>query len=675
MGRRQARRKKRRAERERCVPRLDSLIIDQANFATSWRRTQVFMAYEQQGRNGGSADIICGCDPSPRTIWRNPPGYRLDMNPARPLLQTDNPDDPSRRKGNVNKDKNSSQVPEQEQPAPVEFSRVFFFIHRSIPREYWHVVYHDGPNQDMAATLYLQTQDGEVAIHSVYNVNQPAKDGQLKRHIDVELLVERTTATGRDIVVGDFNLHRLTWGGPLFKWSNHTPAAKVLEHEMMTKAKMVLLTKQGTITCTRGKSNDHSTASCIDLTFISRALHPNVKHWGVFRDNPWELSDHHPIRTVLDMTSYRDESKILLWNRANIECFLKAVEEGLHDLDGMAVDSDQDLDAFASILIQVIYESAQENVPSRLANPPPRQQPLDPRMRNILSTDCLSTPGGPDIQLDNRIKPLHSNSRGAYREHIEGQALWVATSMGKSQSQPRNVMNMSPLVHGGTTFASEEDKQKCIRDFIWTNTSECDASELPFPYLSPDREELEMDRVLTELEIMMMIQKLPSKKACGEDKVPNEALKLCRKLAAPYITKLFNVCIRLGRHAADFRKAITVMLPKAGKSTYNVPNSWRPIALLSCLGKLFERVLAQRLKKLALDHNLLPETQYGAPGRSTTDALKAMLGVVRKAWAWKPRGNKSQKYVSLMALDISGAYNCVDRIILLQTLADYRVPT
>ncbi|EGU78097.1 hypothetical protein FOXB_11402 [Fusarium oxysporum f. sp. conglutinans Fo5176] len=622
MGRRQARRKKRRAERERCVPRLDKLIIDQANFDGSWRRTQALMSYERQGRNGGSADIICDCDPSRRTIWRTCLHYCLEMNPARPLIPTDNPDDPSRRIGHGNKNK-SSQAPEQEQPAPVEYGRVFFFVHRSIPRELWHVKYHDGPNHDMAATLFLQTQQGEIAIHSVYNVNQPAKDGRPKRHINVEVLV--------------------------------------LEDEMITKAKMVLLTKQGTVTCSRGKGDDHPTASCIDLTFVSSALYPKVKHWGVFQDNPWKLSDHRPIRTILDMSAYRDDSEVLLWNRTNSKAFLEAVGQGLRDLNNMALDSRQDSDAFALKLIQVIHESAQKRVKSRLRNSPPRQQPLDPRMRNILSTECLSTPAGPDIQLDDHANSSHRNVQKTYRKNIESKALWVAASIGKAQYQPRNVINVPALVHAGTTFASEKEKQKCIRDFTWTETSESGPPKLPFPDLSPDREEFEMDLVLTELEIISMIQRLPSKKAYGEDKVPNEALKLCRELVAPYIAKLFNACIRLGYHATSFRKAVTVMLPKA--------------ALLSCLGKLFERFLAQRLKKLALDHKLLPETQYGAPGRSTTDALKAMLGVVRKAWAWKPQNGKPQLYVSMVALDVSGAYNCVDRILLLQTLAGCGVAT
>ncbi|KAF5693085.1 hypothetical protein FDENT_2307 [Fusarium denticulatum] len=188
----------------------------------------------------------------------------------------------------------------------------------------------------MAATLFLQTQQGQIAIHNVYNVNQPAKDDRPKRHIDVKELVKDTTR-----------------------------AAKTLEDEMIIKAKMALLTKPGTVTCTRGGGNDHSTASCIDLTFISRALLPQVKHWGVFQDNPWKPSDHRPIRTVLDMRCGRDDSRILLWNRVNSRAFLEAVAMGLCQLDGMPVVSRQDVDAFASALIQIIYESSPVEHPQR----------------------------------------------------------------------------------------------------------------------------------------------------------------------------------------------------------------------------------------------------------------------------------------------------------------------
>ncbi|RBQ75941.1 hypothetical protein FVER14953_13132 [Fusarium verticillioides] len=279
---------------------------------------------------------------------------------------------------------------------------------------------------------------------------------------------------------------------------------------------------------------------------------------------------------------------------------------GLCQLGDMPLVYCQDVDAFVSTLIQIIYEAVQKHVDSCLASPPPQQHLLDPRLRNILSTECLSTPAGPDIRLDDHAKHMQRHDQKSYRKSIGTKALWMATPIGKAQCQPRNVINMPAPVYNRDTFASEEEKQKCLRHFTWTAMSDRAPSEVPFPDLSPDREELAMDLVLTELLIIAKIQKLPSKKACGEDKVPNEALKLCRTLVSLHIAKPFNACIRLGYHAAAFRKAITVILPKAAKPTNNHPNSWRPIALLSCLGKLLKRFLAQCLKKLALNTGFFP---------------------------------------------------------------------
>ncbi|SCV34511.1 uncharacterized protein FFB14_04978 [Fusarium fujikuroi] len=100
---------------------------------------------------------------------------------------------------------------------------------------------------------------------------------------------------------------------------------------------------------------------------------------------------------------------------------------------------------------------------------------------------------------------MQRKAQKAYRNGIGSKALWVATSIGKAQCKPRSIINMPALVHNRTTFASEEEKQNCIRNFIWTATSDCAPPELPFPDLSPDREELEMDLVLTELLIIALI--------------------------------------------------------------------------------------------------------------------------------------------------------------------------
>ena len=53
---------------------------------------------------------------------------------------------------------------------------------------------------------------------------------------------------------------------------------------------------------------------------------------------------------------------------------------------------------------------------------------------------------------------------------------------------------------------------------------------------------------------------------------------------------------------------------KAGKPDYSIPKAYRIIALLNCLGKVAERVIAKRLGALAEITNMIHPTQMG--GRS-----------------------------------------------------------
>lgn len=60
-------------------------------------------------------------------------------------------------------------------------------------------------------------------------------------------------------------------------------------------------------------------------------------------------------------------------------------------------------------------------------------------------------------------------------------------------------------------------------------------------------------------------------------------------------------------------------------------------------------------------------TQFG--GRSTTEALQFMLAIVYVAWS-----DSRPRVVTLLALDISGAYDNVDRAELLKRLVDESMP-
>ncbi|RKK66821.1 hypothetical protein BFJ69_g15051 [Fusarium oxysporum] len=106
------------------------------------------------------------------------------------------------------------------------------------------------------------------------------------------------------------------------------------------------------------------------------------------------------------------------------------------------------------------------------------------------------------------------------------------------------------------------------------------------------------------------------------------------------------------------------MVRNSGKLA-NLPTSWRPSVLLSYLGKVLEGIVASRMQEtLKANPELLPARQFG--WRTTSEVFEYMLDKVYSACVMG-------KFVTVMGLDINGAYDNIWRQALLQTLAD-KVP-
>ncbi|KAF4955000.1 hypothetical protein FSARC_11969 [Fusarium sarcochroum] len=646
----------------------DDLVIVQANFKQAPKRARALLESEFNRKNGRPADIIVGCDPGLKTAWSSKFCYRLDMCPERPLLETDNPDELSRAKKTAKSGKTKGQsgkTTEQENdPKPVQLARVFFFVHKSIPKNRWHVEYHDDANKNLAATLYLTTSLGEIAIHSVYNVNQPGAK------IDVNRLIQRTTASRLDIVMGDFNLHHWAWSGKLLKKHKTSDSAENL-HNGMAVAGMKQLTVPGTVTWAPGKGDGGKSPSCIDLTFVSGELYPAFKSWGLDKFNPWDDSDHRPIRTVFDIRPCRDESKVYLWRKTPKGAFEAAVAKGLAGMDISEPTTPKEADELAEEIMSVIWNAIVECVPTRLANPPPESRRPNRHKQSMLQNQGLSTAQPATHQgrqgtktkqwYNQEIEKTGKNDR--FRRHIQAQGqrrngAWIVAKIAKAMAQSRIESRMPTLCQDtdGVTYATEEGKHKCLRDSMWSETSD-EAPPAPrMPDMAIDRIEHDIKQFLDEKEVEM---------ACA--------------VLVPALTLLFRGCLKISHHPSVFKHAITAVLAKPDKKSYHSPKSWRPIALLSIPGKILEKLVADRLKKIAQEHSLLPRTQYGAPGKSTTHAVQDLLHPVYQGWqvCFNRKGTRwrrLQKKATMMGLDISGAFDNINRDKLLQILADKGLP-
>ncbi|OBS17648.1 hypothetical protein FPOA_09383 [Fusarium poae] len=269
----------------------------------------------------------------------------------------------------------------------------------------------------------------------------------------------------------------------------------------------------------------------------------------------------------------------------------------------------------------------------------------------------------------------------SYREYIEAAAtekgLHQVVRMGEAQCKPRVRPGMEDLHDSsGERCTTEEQKHLCVRHTIWSQTSER-PEPFEFPYQNPDRLQRSMILEVSEQEVKAVIMAMPNRRAAGPDEIPIQALKKSCALVVPVLTKFINICIKLRYFPKEWREAIVSMIPKLGRVSYDTAKDWRPVSLLSVPGKVFEKVLSIRLTTFATDNELIPRTQYGAPGRSTVQALHETVGIIHDAWSRKTTRNAAKgvkNAATLLGLDISGAYNCVDRRILLERLGEVGVP-
>ncbi|KAI2740893.1 hypothetical protein DTO013E5_8372 [Penicillium roqueforti] len=78
--------------------------------------------------------------------------------------------------------------------------------------------------------------------------------------------------------------------------------------------------------------------------------------------------------------------------------------------------------------------------------------------------------------------------------------------------------------------------------------------------------------------------------------------------------------------------------------------------------------MAQRLSYVAEKHSLLPNSQFGGrPGRTTEQALLVLSSAIDKAWY-------KHKVVTLIAFDLKGTFNGINKISLDASLQARQIP-
>ena len=173
-----------------------------------------------------------------------------------------------------------------------------------------------------------------------------------------------------------------------------------------------------------------------------------------------------------------------------------------------------------------------------------------------------------------------------------------------------------------------------------------------------------LDHINRLLESYVNVRKAP-----GPDGISNAMLKATTVSQRLMIASVFQRCIDLEHFPLTWKDARVIFVPKPGKEDYSDPCSYRPISLLSCLGKMFEKLLSEWLDQHLEDSDLVSCNQYGfRKNRSAIDALDAL---VRCAKDRRASGHK----VAMITFDIKGAFDNVSWTSIMRELDRLHVPT
>ena len=171
---------------------------------------------------------------------------------------------------------------------------------------------------------------------------------------------------------------------------------------------------------------------------------------------------------------------------------------------------------------------------------------------------------------------------------------------------------------------------------------------------------------ISEAEIKSNTLKLVNGKSSGLDSILNEHIKSTLHLMLPIYLKLFNIVLDTGIVPRAWTEGCIIPIFK-NKGCKENPANYRPITLLSCMGKLFTAIINSRLQIFSTEFNIIQQNQSGfRKNYSTMDnvfVLQALFDILAS--------KKKKMYCAF--IDFQRAFDTVWRAGLWKKLIDSNI--
>nr|XP_041632504.1 uncharacterized protein LOC121502829 [Drosophila kikkawai] len=146
------------------------------------------------------------------------------------------------------------------------------------------------------------------------------------------------------------------------------------------------------------------------------------------------------------------------------------------------------------------------------------------------------------------------------------------------------------------------------------------------------------------------------------------ALHAIVKAYPKLFVQLYNICIAEKTFPRVWKKQRLVLITKPVKLNDD-PSSFRPLCMLNTIGKIFERIIGNKLEREIEERGALSTHQHGfRKKRSTIDAIREVTQLAENAIKGERWQGGSKKYCLVCTLDVKNAFNSANWSLILQAL-------
>ena len=355
------------------------------------------------------------------------------------------------------------------------------------------------------------------------------------------------------------------------------------------------------------------------------------------------ISDHRAtyISVVLKYEIKRAyQRKVWLYKQADFQKLNQLLLE--YDWDSIITDAPS-IDSACLNFTYTYIRCVRECVPEKTVIIRPKDKPwfdnvlrIHIRKRDRLRKKALKSHKMTDInnykQQRNRVNNMKKQAKCSYYDNIETQLLdsnkndvklyWkLMKDLFKSKSSS-SIPPLKTADENGTLSVVFSDKEKVeVLNKYFASISRMNETQTHLlPTVNIGNIPLLSNITITEEEVKDIIKIIPINKAVGPDSISHKMLKETINSVALPLSKLYNKSLIENCFPKVWKFAN--VLPLFKKDYPSLASNYRPVSLLSCVGKIMERIVFKNVYNHFHRNNLFYQYQAGfLPGHSTVYQL------------------------------------------------------